>query len=100
MSNTVEKEKSKTAIVVTALYLLVVAASFIIMLITAGDTAMSGIFLILVTLPWSFSLTWAQDRFLLNSLGFNGLFLAAGGLFNSFILYKLISSIAGRYYNR
>jgi len=88
---------SKIAAIISSLYLLTVAASFIIMLMTAEDTAMSGIFLILVTLPWSFSLTWAQDTFVLNATGFNGIFLAAGGVFNSFILYKVISSIAGRY---
>ena len=92
--------KSKTftaAVIITSLYLLAVAASFVIMLMTADDTPMSGIFLVMVTLPWSFVLTLIQDTFHFNSMGFNGLFLLTGGLVNSFVLYKLISFIAGRF---
>jgi len=86
--------KSTAAVIITFLYLLAVATSFIIILITADDIPMSGIFLILVTLPWSFILTWIQDSLHLSSMGFNGLFLVTGGLLNSFILFKLISFIA------
>ena len=87
---------STAAIIITSLYLLAVAASFVIMLMTADDTPMSGIFLVMVTLPWSFVLTLIQDTFHFTSMGFNGLFLLTGGLVNSFVLYKLISFIAGR----
>jgi hypothetical protein len=88
---------STVAVIITSLYLLSVAASFLIMLMTADDTAMSGIFLVLATLPWSILLTWLQDTFQFNSMVFNGLFLVAGGVLNSFILYKIISFIAGRF---
>jgi hypothetical protein len=98
LGNTKNKT-STTAVIITSLYLLAVAASFIIMLMTADDTAMSRIFLVLVTLPWSILLTWIQGALHLDSipLMLNGLFLLAGGLLNSFILYKLISFIAGRF---
>ena len=48
-----ERKISKTAVVVTFLYLLTVVASLIIMLMTKDDTPMSGIFLIMVTMPWA-----------------------------------------------
>ena len=88
---------STVAVIITSLYLLSVAASFFIMLMTADDTAMSGIFLVLATLPWPILLTWLQDTFQFNSMAFNGLFMVAGGVLNSFILYKIISFIAGRF---
>ena len=98
LSNTKSKT-STTAVIITSLYLLAVAASFIIMLMTTDDTPMSGIFLVMVTLPWSILLTWIQSALHLDSIPMmlNGLFLLAGGLVNSFVLYKLISFIAGRF---
>ncbi len=96
-SHNITGKTSTVAVIITSLYLLSVAASFLIMLMTADDTAMSGIFLVLATLPWSILLTWLQDTFQFNSMVFNGLFLVAGGVLNSFILYKIISFIAGRF---
>ncbi|MBW2328221.1 MAG: hypothetical protein JRF04_01115 [Deltaproteobacteria bacterium] len=98
LSNTKNKT-STTAVIITSLYLSAVAASLIIMLMTADDTAMSGIFLVMVTLPWSILLSWIQGALHLGSIPMmlNGLFLLAGGLVNSFILYKLISFITGRF---
>lgn len=94
-----KSNKSRAAVLITSLYLLAVAASFVIMLMTAADTPMSGIFLVMLTLPWSIMLSWIQGALHLDSmpLMLNGLFLLAGGLVNSFVLYKLISFIAGRF---
>jgi len=96
-SHNIKGKTSTVAVIITSLYLLSVAASFLIMLMTADDTAMSGIFLVLATLPWSILLTWLQDAFQFSSMAFNGLFMVAGGVLNSFILYKIISFIAGRF---
>ena len=87
---------SKAAVIISSLYLLAVVASFVIMLMTADDTPMSGIFLVLVTMPWSPLLSWIQNSFQLDSVAFNSLFLLAGGTVNSFILYKLIAFSAGK----
>ncbi len=88
--------RSRTAVIITSLYLLTVAASLIIMWMTADETAMSGIFLVLFTLPWAPVLTWIQDALQLDSLPASGLLLAAGGMLNGFILYRFISFITGR----
>jgi hypothetical protein len=79
-----------------SLYLAAVVASFILMLMTADDTPMSGIFLILVSLPWSLVLSRVQEIFHVNSVGFNGLFLLTGGLLNGFLLYKFLSFLSSR----
>lgn len=79
-----------------SLYLASVVASFILMLVTANDTPMSGIFLILVTLPWSLLLSRLQEMFHVNSVGFNGLFLLMGGLLNCYFLYKILSFLSSR----
>ena len=74
----------KTSIIIPFLYLAFVVAAFIVMLITTADTPMSGIFLVMLTFPWSLLLSRVQDVFHINSAMFNGLFLLIGGFFNSF----------------
>ena len=85
-----EKKASKAASIITGLYLLALIASVLIMITTSDDTVMSGIFLVLVSMPWSFVLTRLQEALSLDSMLFNTLFLVAGGLLNAFLGYKLI----------
>lgn len=87
----------KTATVVTSLYLSVVIISLAAMFMTKDDTAMSGIFLVLVTLPWSLLLSWIQGALHFNSITMTTLLLVAGGLLNSVILYKVISFLSGKF---
>ena len=89
MSNN-NTNKPVLAITVSALYLTVVILSFVILLISADDTAMSGIFLVLATIPWPFLLTQLQHVFQVESPLLNGIFLLAGGTVNALILYKLV----------
>jgi hypothetical protein len=92
------KEKGtiyKTAIVVTSLYLSAFIISLAIMFMTKDDTAMSGIFLVLVTMPWPLILSWIQKVLHFDSMAISTLLLVAGGLMNSVILYKVISFLTG-----
>jgi hypothetical protein len=86
----------KTAIVVTSLYLSAFIVSLAIMFMTKDDTAMSGIFLVLVTMPWSLILSWIQKVLHFDSTVITTLLLVAGGLMNSIILYKVISLFTGK----
>ncbi len=92
-----KQQTSKAVVVATGLYLLVVLASLLIMLTTVDDTPMSGIVLILVTMPWSLLLTRIQGLLSFDSMMLNTLFLVAGGLLNSVILYKLFSFIMNKF---
>ena len=69
--------------------------SLAVMFMTKGDTAMSGIFLVLVTMPWSLVLSWIQKVLHFDSATMTTLLLVAGGLLNSVILYKIISLLTG-----
>ena len=94
------KEKGtiyKTAIVVTSLYLSAFIVSLAIMFMTKDDTAMSGIFLVLVTMPWALVLSWIQEALHFDSITITNLLLVAGGLMNSVILYKVISFLTGNF---
>jgi len=56
---------------------------------------MSGIFLVLVTMPWSLVLSWILKVLHFDSVTMTTLLLVAGGLLNSIILYKIISLLTG-----
>ncbi len=73
-----------------ALYLTVVILSFAIMLFSAEGTAMSGIFLSFITILWLFLLLQLQGILQFESPVFKGVFLLAGGIVNTLILYKLL----------
>jgi hypothetical protein len=93
-----EKRKIyKAAVVVTSLYLSAFMVSLAVMFMTKDDAAMSGIFLVLVTLPWSLLLSWIQEALHSNSITITTLLLVAGGLMNSVILYKVISFLTGKF---
>jgi membrane-associated HD superfamily phosphohydrolase len=92
-----KKDKSRTAVVVSLLYLLVVVVSFVLMLITQNNTPMSGIFLVLITPPWALVLGAVNQLFQTDSSLAAGLILLAGGTVNSVILYQIISFTAARF---
>ena len=87
----------KAAIVVTSLYLSAVIVSVAGMFMTKDDTAMSGIFLVIVTMPWSLALSWIQKALHFDSIAMTTSLLVAGGLMNSVILYKFISFLKGKF---
>ena len=87
----------KAAIVVTSLYLSAVIVSLAAMFMTKDNTAMSGIFLVLVTMPWSLLLSWIQEALHFDSIKITTFLLVAGGLMNSIILYKVISFLTGKF---
>ena len=92
-----KKNKSRAGLVVASLYLMIVIASFVIMLATQSDTPMSGIFLVMVTPPWTLALGALQKLFHTDSTLFAGIFLLAGGVINAAVLYKITNLVASRF---
>ena len=91
------RQTSKTAVVLTALYLLIVAVALTLLLLAGKNDALAGIYFILATFPWSSPLMWISDTFQIDSVLFNTLFLLAGGLLNGFIIYKFVSFLSGKF---
>jgi len=87
---------SKTAVVLTVLYLLVVAAALAVLLLAGKNDSLAGIYFILVTFPWPSVLMWVTRTFHLDSMVFNTLFLLAGSLINGFVIYKVVSFLSAR----
>lgn len=87
-------KKSKSAIVLTAIYLLIAVAAFAVMFMAMQDDSMAGIFVVMVAMPWTILLTWFTDTLGIDSIAFNTAFLAVGCILNAVILYTLVSFIA------
>jgi len=87
-------KKSKTAITLTVIYLLLVVAAFSVMLMAKQDESLAGIYVVIVVMPWTLLLTWISDISGIDSITFNTVFLAVGCILNAIILYSLVSFIA------
>ena len=93
----INTEKSKTAIILTTLYLVLAMFAFAVMLMASQGESLAGIFVVLVAMPWTILLTWLVDYLGIDSIVFNTIFLAFGCLLNAFILYFIVSFLARRF---
>ena len=96
-SNMTSTQKSKTAIVLTLIYLLLVLGAFAMMLMAKPGESLSGIFVLLVAMPWSMLLTWFTDTPGIDSIVINTIFLALCCILNAVIIHFMISFIARRF---
>ncbi len=87
------KQSSKVAIAISSFYFSTVIASLVIFIATVTDTAMSGIFLVFVTMPWSLLVIKIQESLAFDSMIVITLFLLTGGLLNTYLLYKFVTFI-------
>ena len=91
------RKKSKTAITLTVIYLLLVVAAFTVMFLAKPGESLSGIFVILVAMPWSMLLTWFTDTLGIDSIVLNTVFLALCCILNAVIIHFMVSFIARRF---
>lgn len=87
-------KKSKIAITLTVIYLLLVVAAFAVLFAAQQDDSLAGIFVVMVAMPWSIFLTWLTETLSIESMAFNTVFLAVGCYLNAVILYSSVSFIA------
>ena len=84
---------SKTAVIITVIYLLLAVFAFFVMFSAKQDESLAGIFAVIVAMPWSIVLSWVVDTFSIDSLGFNTVFLMCGTVLNALILFLFTSWI-------
>jgi hypothetical protein len=85
--------RSKAANGVAIIYLLLVLAAFVIMVATMDSTPVSGIILVLLTLPWSALLDALEAGDGASPLT-SGLLLVGGGLVNALLIYLAVGAVA------
>lgn len=69
--------RSKAAVALTAVYLLLALVAALPLVAKEGDS-LAGIFLVVFALPWSVVLGALTDRFGIESIAFNYVFLLLG----------------------
>ena len=89
-------QKSTTAVIVTAIYILLVVAAFAVMFLAKEDESLAGIFVVLVAMPWTILLTWIVGNLGIDSMIFNTVFSALGCMLNAWIIYSVISFLSKR----
>ena len=89
-------QKSTTAVILTSIYLLLVAGAFLVMFLAKEDESLAGIFVVLVAMPWTVLLTWIVDNLGIDSMVFNTVFSALACMLNAWIIYSVISFLSKR----
>ena len=93
-------QKSTTAVILTSIYLLLVAGAFLVMFLAKEDESLAGIFVVLVAMPWTILLSWIIDNLGMDSIVFNTAFSALGCMLNAWIIYSVISFLSRRSQNK
>ena len=86
--------RSKTAITLTALYVLLSLAAAALPLLAKKGESLAGVYLVLVALPWTIVLGRFTARFGIDSIVFNYIFLSLGVFVNAVLLYWTVSAFA------
>ena len=86
--------RSKTAIVLTAVYVLLSLAAAALPLLAKKGESLAGVYLVLVALPWTIVLGSLTERFGIDSLVFNYAFLLFGIFVNAVLLYWSVTALA------
>jgi hypothetical protein len=89
-------QKSTTAVILTSIYLLLVAGAFLVMFLAKEDESLAGIFVVLVAMPWTVLLSWIIDNLGIDSIVFNAVFSALGCMLNAWIIYSVSSFLSKR----
>ena len=89
-------QKSIAAVIITAIYLLLVVGAFAVMFLAKDDESLAGIFVVLVAMPWTILLSWVIDTFSIDSITFNTVFSALACALNAWIIYSVISFLSRR----
>ena len=87
------KEVSKTAVIITAIYLLLAVFAFFVMFSAKQDESLAAIFAVIVAMPWTIVLTKVVDTFSIDSEWFNTVFLMCGTVLNALFLFLFTSWI-------
>jgi len=89
-------QKSTTAVIITSIYLLLVAGAFLVMFLAKEDESLAGIFVVLVAMPWTILLTWIVDNLGIDSMVFNTVFSALACMLNAWIISFKKGSVTKR----
>ena len=93
-NNMTSHRRSKTAIMLTAVYVLLSLAAAALPLLAKKGESLAGVFLVIFAMLWTIVLGRLTDRFGIDSIVFNYVFLLFGIFVNAMLLYWTVSALA------
>ena len=90
------KSQSKVPIIITSLYAVLSIMAFVLMFATIYTESLSGIFVVLVAMPWSIYFSPMIDSIGIDSIIITTLFMVVGVMINAFLIYSFFSFITRR----
>ena len=82
--------KSKTAVIITGIDILLVVGAFAVMFLAKEDESLAGIFVVLVAMPWTMLLSWIMDNLGIDSTVFNTVYSVLVCMLNAWVIYAVI----------
>ncbi len=79
--------QSKLPLILTTVYIIVSILAFVLMFATMATNSLSGIFVVLVALPWSSFFVSLIDSIGIDSIVLNTVLMAVGVAINALIIY-------------
>ncbi len=88
--------KSKLALLLSGIYLVLALGSWLLPLIAKPDENMAGIFLVLFAQPWVMLWSWVSNMLQSESFALTMLVMLAGIFLNTWIIYRVFSWVSRR----
>jgi hypothetical protein len=88
------RRRSKAAIVLTAIYVLLALTVASLPLLAKEEESLAGIFFVVFALPWTIVLGRLTERLGVDSIVFNYVFLLLGVFVNAVLLYWIVTTLA------
>jgi len=85
--------QSKMPIISTAIYGVISLMAFVLLFANIDTDNMSGIFVVLVAMPWTIIFAPLIESFGIESMILNALFMAVGVIINALLIYIFFSFI-------
>lgn len=90
------KSQSKVPIIITSIYGVLSIMAFVLMFATIDTESLSGIFVVLVAMPWSIYFSPLIESIGIDSMTIKTLFMVVGVMINAFLIYSFFSFITRR----
>ncbi len=85
--------QSKLPFVITSIYIFISILAFILMFMTMATESLSGIFVVLVAMPWALIISQFTNAIGVESIALNAVLMALGVVINAFIIYVFFSFV-------
>jgi len=85
--------KSRLPVILTSIYIIISISAFVLMFMTMATESLSGIFVVLVAMPWTILFSSIIENIGIDSIVLNTILMALGVAINALIIYVFFSFV-------